>query len=231
MEGTSNKQVTLSKKDKAIIRALEPVVEGVAEAFGSNCEVVLHSLEDLSRSVIKIVNGHVTRRKVGSPLTDLGVEILKKAGSLEKDVIGSYYSKLDDGRVLKSVTMLVRNSQGKPIAIICINIDVSVPFLDFLRGFMPEGSESLENVVEHFPSTLKELVSRTLEMVMTHVNSQREVSPSEKNKAIVMELYKRGMFNVRGVIDIVAKKMGISRYTVYNYIREARGEAEEGLEF
>ena len=226
-----NKVTTLNKNDKAILTALQPVLDGVGEALGSNCEVVLHSLQDMSRSVIKIVNGHVTGRKVGSPLTDFGIEILRKAGSLEKDVIGSYYSKLDDGRVLKSVTMLVRNTQGKPIGVMCINIDVSVPFIDFLTGFLPSGSESFENVVEHLPSTLNELVNRTLETVMTRVNTQRGVSPTEKNKMIVMELYKREMFNVKGVIDIVAKQMGVSRYTVYNYIREAKVEAEEGLEF
>jgi len=38
----------------------------------------------------------------------------------------------------------------------------------------------------------------------------------------VAELYRRGIFKVTGAIDIAAKTMGISRYTLYNYIREAR---------
>jgi len=208
---------------------LETVVEGVAEAFGSNCEVVLHCLEDLGHSVVKIENGYVTGRKVGSPLTDFGIEILEKADSLQRDVIGCYYGKTSDGRPLRSVTILIRNTSRKPIGIMCINIDLSVPLVDFIRGFSPVGGEpSPDDVVERFPSTLNELVSRTLETVMTRVSNQRGVSPSDKNKAIVVELYKRGMFNVRGVIDIAAKKMGISRYTVYNYIREAKlGAGEE----
>jgi predicted transcriptional regulator YheO len=219
-------KVKLTNEDKRILHALGTTVEGVAEAFGRNCEVVLHSLEDVSHSVIKIVNGHVTGRKVGSPLTDFGMEILEKADSLEKDVLDSYYSKLDDGRMLKCVTMLIRNTQSKPIGVMCINIDVSVPLLDFLRGFLPKRSESSKDEAEHFPSTPKELLNRILEKVMTDINIQTDVSASEKNKAIVRELYKRGMFNVRGAIDIVAQKMGVSRYTVYNYIREARVKVE-----
>lgn len=223
-------EIRLNKMDKAILRALEVVVEGVAKAFGSNCEVVLHCLEDMSHSVVKIANGHVSGRGVGSPLTDFGIEILKKADSLEKDVIGSYYSKLDNGKTLKSVTMLIRNTQGKPIGFLCINIDLSAPLLNVLNEFSPTSGESpLETVIEHFPLTMKDLIGRTLEMVMTEVNNQRKVSPPEKNKMTIMELYKRGVFNVKGAIELVAKEMGVSRYTVYNYLREARFEAEEGM--
>lgn len=222
-------KVRLKNKDKPIFHALETVVEGIAEVFGSNCEVVLHSLEDISHSVVKITNGHVTGRKVGSPLTDFGVEILGKTDSLERDVIGSYYSKLDNGRLLKSVSMLIRNAQGKPVGFLCINIDLSVPLLVFLEEFLPRDSESPENMAEHFPLTVKDLVSKMLEMVMTAVSNQREVSPFEKNKMAVQELYKRGIFNVRGAIDLAAKEMGISRYTIYNYIRETRVKAGEEL--
>jgi len=222
----SSSKIRLSKEDKTIFRNLEAIVEGVAEVFGGSCEVVLHSLEDTSRSVVKI-NGNVTGRKVGSPLTNFLAEILKKADSLEKDVIGSYYNKLDDGRLLKSVSTLIRNTHGKPIGFMCINIDLSAPLLDFLTGFLPMRGESSKNIIEHFPITIKELISRTLEMVMTDVNNRREVPPSERNKLITQELYKRGLFNVRGAIDLVAKEMGVSRYTVYNYIREAKVEIGE----
>jgi len=223
-------EVKLNSNDRAILSILETVVGGVAEAFGHNCEVVLHSLEDLSHSCIKIEHSHVTGRRVGSPLTDFGIKILKKADSLESDVVGSYYSKLDDGRTLRSVTILIRNTQGKPIACMCINIDLSVPFLELIRGLLPTGDESsAESIVEHFSLTMDDLVRRTLEMAMADVNKQKEISPSEKNKMIVQQLYERGTFNVKGAIDVVAKEMGISRYTVYNYIREAKIKLGEHL--
>ena len=214
----------MNKKDREIFRSLEVVVEGIGLAFGNNCETVLHSLEDTSHSIVKIVNGHVTGRKVGSPLTDFGIEILKKAHALEKDVIGVYYSKLDDGRQLKSVTILIRNTQGKPIGFMCINIDLSIPLLDFLKEFLPKTDEFSNNIVEHFPLGVKDLIFIILEKVMNNVNIQREISFSEKNKMIVLELYKREVFNVKGVVDLVAKELGISRYTIYNYLREAKSQ-------
>jgi len=215
------------KKNALILHTLEEVVDFVAEAFGSKCEVALYSLEDLSHAVVKIANGHVTGRKVGSPMTDFGIEMLKEAKSSGKDMVGSHYSQLDDGQLLKSTSMMVRNGQGEPVGMLCINIDLSVPLLDFVRGFLPKSGELPEKIVEHFPATLDELVERTLETVMSRVNGERGISPSDKNKAIVAELCQRRMFRVAGVIDILAKKMGISRYTVYNYIREARLEVGE----
>lgn len=225
--GKSNYKTKLSEEDKANFRNLETIVDGMAKVFGSNCEVVLHSLEDTSHSVIKIVNGKVTGRKVGSPLTDFLAELLKKADSLEKDAIGCYYNKLDDGRLLKSVSVLLRNTKGKPVGFLCVNIDLSAPLLDFVAGFMPASREPSKDIIEHFPITLTDLVARTLEMVMADVNNRRGVSPSEKNKLIIQELYKKGLFNVRGAIDLAAKEIGVSRYTVYNYIREAKVEIGE----
>jgi predicted transcriptional regulator YheO len=218
----------LSNSDKAILRSLKTITKGVAEVFGSNCEVVLHSLEDPAHSIINIENGYITGRKIGSPLTDFAIEILEKAGASTSDVIGSYYGETGDGRPLKSVTMLIRGSSGKPIGFMCINIDLTVTLLDFLKEFSPVTNEaSSKSIVERFPSTLDDLVQKSVDAVMTGVSTRREVSPSEKNRVVISELHRRGIFNMRGAVDIVAKQMGISRYTVYNYIRDARLEHEE----
>jgi predicted transcriptional regulator YheO len=218
-------RVRLSQSDKALLHAYEPVVEGIAKAFGSNCETVLHSLEDPKHSCIKIENGYITGRKVGSPLTDLALEVLDKANSIKSDIVGSYYNKTDDGRPLKSATILIRNSAGKLIGFMCINIDLSVPLVDFMKGFLPGVHDfAEENVSEHFPGNVDDLVGKTIELIMTGINLKRQISSTEKNKLIVKELHARGLFNVRGIIDVVAKQMGTSRYTVYNYLREAKLE-------
>ncbi len=55
--------VRFTKEDEQILQAVEPIVDGIAELFGSNCEVVLNSLKDISRSVVKIVNGQLLEGK------------------------------------------------------------------------------------------------------------------------------------------------------------------------
>ena len=186
----------LDKENEPLRRTLETVVDCVATVFGNNCEVVLHSFEDLGHTVTKIANGHVTRRKVGSPMTDFGLEIISKADTLGKDVVGSYYTQLDDGRQLKSASMLVRDSRGKLIGMLCINMDLSVPLWDFAKQMVQDETRLAGQPVEHFPTSLDDLMEKTFEAVMSRVTNPRKVSPAGKNKAnkaVVEELYQRGI--------------------------------------
>jgi len=155
--------IVLNMESNAIFQLLEKVVEGVARAFGSNCEVVLHSVEDLRHSVVKIVNGHVTGRTEGSPMTDYGLKLLSEADSLGDDVIGVYNTRADDGRLLKSVSILLRNNAGDIIGIMCINIDLTVPLLDFVKEFSTSTDVNYEKAIEHFPATLDELMNETFD--------------------------------------------------------------------
>ena len=214
--------VRLSAADRSILAALEPVVDAVATLFGEHCEVLIHSLEDLSHSVIKIRNAAVTGRNPGSPMTDLGMKVLRNSETSESDVIGSYYSKTNDGKTLKSVTALIRNGT-KPIGILCINVNLSAPLFDILQHFLPAGAEARQDdSPEHFVMSSDELVRRSLDTTVAQIGARREISQQAKNKLIVGELNEQGIFDVKGAVDIVAKELGVSRYTIYNYIREAR---------
>jgi predicted transcriptional regulator YheO len=220
--------VKLSNSDKEVLNSLRVVVEGIARFFGKNCEVALHSLEDIRHSIIDIANGHVTGRNIGSPLTDFAMELLKKADSTGKDVTDSYYTRLEDGRILRSVTMIIRNIEGKPIGLMCINVDLSVPLIDVITEFLSyDGKFPPERTVEHFSSNVEDLIHTTLQVVTDDVNGRSGIPLSERGKVIVAELYTRGIFNIKGALDLVAKEIGVSRYTVYNYIREAKMEIRE----
>ena len=208
--------------DRIILETLANALDGVAVAIGSNCEVVLHDLEDLSKSIIHINNGHVTGRHVGSPITNFGIEVLEKAKLEQTDVVGPYFIKLDDGRTLRCVTNLIRNPAGKAIGMLCVNIDISVPMLDFFTNLLDIPNGNSDSPTEHFSSTPKDLVSRALSAARETLSKKNKISPAESGKIIVEYLYRQGIFNVRGAADMVAEECGISRGTVYNYLREVK---------
>lgn len=216
--------VTLCSADRTILRSMEPVVDAIARLFGSHCEVLLHSLEDLSNSVIKIANGHVTGREVGAPVTDLAMRVLRDARSSETDVVGPYTTKSRDGRTMRSVTSVVRGVTGRPIGFVCVNMDMSAPLVEVLTDLVREslddtGGESPET----FATSSEELVHRSVAEVLGSIGPERQLSPVAKNKLIVRELLDRGIFDIRGAVDHVAREMGLSKYTIYNYLRELRG--------
>lgn len=69
-------QRPFDQTDFDILKSYEAVVDGLAMLIGSHCEIVLHSLQDLKCSAIRIANGEHTGRQIGSPITDLALRML-----------------------------------------------------------------------------------------------------------------------------------------------------------
>ena len=51
-------ELVLTKTERAILASYQTMLDGLALYLGDGYELVLHSLEDLSHSVIKIINGY-----------------------------------------------------------------------------------------------------------------------------------------------------------------------------
>ena len=209
--------------DRNIIRSKEVIVDGIAAIFGSSCEVVLHSLEDIGQSVVKIVNGINTGRSVRSPITVDALAQLHDIARQENGDVRSTYKRTADGILLKSTSMVIRNGNMQPIGMLCININMSAPAVDFLQAFIPVGNEG-NAVGEHFPTSVDDLVENTVDRTIQEVNSNQQLSNKVKNKHIIMALYDKGIFDIKESVPTVARKLGVSRHTVYLYIRQRRVE-------
>ncbi|MFP3700697.1 PAS domain-containing protein, partial [Burkholderia sp. SIMBA_013] len=79
-------QRPFEQSDYDILKSYEAVVDGLAMLIGSHCEIVLHSLEDLKCSAVRIANGEHTGRKVGSPITDLALRMLHDMHGADSNV-------------------------------------------------------------------------------------------------------------------------------------------------
>ncbi|GHV63537.1 hypothetical protein AGMMS49587_13890 [Spirochaetia bacterium] len=215
---------SITVKDRQLLDSVKPIVDGIAAFLGENCEVVLHSFESLDCSVIHIANSHVTGRSLGSPITDLGMKILRESTETSKNVTDCYYSKTTDGKTLRSITIMIRNPSDKPIGMICINLNMDVPLLSMINTLAVPQTENPVNP-ENFVANLDELIMTTLRETITTINGHHDIPNHGKNKIIVYELIKKGMFDIRGAIDIVARELSVSRYTIYNYIREHKSHS------
>lgn len=219
---------TSSEKSRALIARYGCVVDGIARALGPSCEVVLHSIDDIGQSVVKIVNSHITGRSIGAPVTDLGLRVLEKAKTGGDDVVGPYFSEIDS-KSLRSVTVLLRDDQGEPIGFLCMNMDLTAPFADIARAYLPEPLERREaapdQLVEHFPASIRDLVKQAL-------SASGDIGGSDRTRRMIEELNKKGIFVIKGAVEIAAEELGVSRHTIYYHLRDLRrpdGEpGEEG---
>lgn len=74
----SEYNVPFTDEDHRILSSCVTLVEGLADYLGGGYEIVLHSLEDVEHSVVKIINGHHTGRTTGAPITDLALSMLSR---------------------------------------------------------------------------------------------------------------------------------------------------------
>jgi predicted transcriptional regulator YheO len=207
------------------------VVEGISNIFGKHCEVVLHDLRHPEQSIVAIANGHVTGRKIGAPVIggpvdDEGLKtILDKAET--QSVIGNYQSFTRDGRPLKSTTVIFRNTKGIPIVALCINLELTdvigtKGILDELCAIESKSEkggvelEKSESSPEDITAIVKSIIDEATESL------QKPIHLSEKSDKVnaVKTMHDRGLFLLKGGVEYAAKGLGVTRFTIYNYLKE-----------
>ena len=125
--------IELTPTDRQILNSYALMLDGLGAYLGEGYELVLHSLESLDHSVIKIINGHYTGRKEGSPITDLALKML---GELEKDpgrTVSPYYNRNKTGSVLRSCTIPITGEHGRIIGLLCMNFHMEIPLSNILQ--------------------------------------------------------------------------------------------------
>ena len=197
---------------------LLPLVEGVVKLFYPYAEGAVH---DLTQGKIVALYNNISRRKVGDPsaVTELGVEAKDFP-----DVFDPYYKTNWDGRRLKCTSVTIRDDAGKPIGLVCINFDTSV-----LEGLNLQLEKLLSltnkhgvNPVEQFSDNWQQQVS---DFIMAYAQSHNiaiHAMSTEQKAALVSEMYDHALFNYRDAAAYVAKQLGVSRTTVYNYLKKGK---------
>jgi len=207
-----------------ILKSMIPMVEGIANTFGKNCEVILHDIRYPQSSIVAIANGHVTGRTVGSPMSEYGLATLRK-GQFDKPIV-NYSKKTKDGKLLKSTSLFVKDEKGALIGFLCINYDISE--LTIAKNIINDITSIIdtvdftENSEESYGSTVNEMLSSIVNKTLESVGKPVAFISKEEKVSIVQMLDEKGVFLIKGAIDYVAKVLCVSRYTVYNYLDEIR---------
>ncbi len=215
--------VVFTPEDRLILESYKTVVEGLAEYLGDGYELVLHSLENLDHSVIKIINGHYTGRKEGAPVTDLALAMLNRIETEGLSGHIAYFTHNKKGEPLKSSTITIKGTKGKVIGLLCINFYLNTSVESFVSGFQPKSCErNFED--ENYADNPQELVNRAVTAAIAKVEADRTVLPSLKKRAVIGLLEEEGIFQFKDSVPFVADILGLSRNTVYLHLRNLRKE-------
>ena len=240
-----------------IIQSLAQLVEPLASLM-ADCEVVVHDLSQVPNTIVAIAGG-LTGRKVGDPATDV---LLKQMAEGRVRTMVNYSSVLPDGRRIRCATIAVKDSQGNPVAALCINSNVEIwsgllkicqqmlygsvdassepkseaeldEDLDQNQQHGAEkaasetgqigqgaGSAEADSTGEAFVHNLDDLANIVLDRAVASQGVPVELMTKSHKKEVIRQAKEQGFFFLRDAAETLADRLQISRFTVYNYLKE-----------
>jgi len=206
---------------------LRELAQGIAAQFGERCEVVVHDWsQPYERTIVHIEHGHVTGRKVGDPGTNLGLEVMR--GTSEGGHRQNYVTRTKDGRLLRSTSIYLKNDAGTAIGALCINFDISelLAAEKALQGLV--GMQELPPVQESFVSNVGDLLDSLIQEAEDAVGRPPALMSREERIRFIALLDRKGAFLIKKAGEKVCAYLGISKYTLYSDLEEAKATDAEG---
>lgn len=218
------------------------LVDFLGKSLGPDYEVVLQDLTDNSNAIVAIANNHISGRRIGSPLTNAALQMLSSRAYESTDFLCNYKGIAENGHVLRSSTMFIRDDEGQPIALLCINFDDSryqelsqklrtiIHPDDFERNMLEldktisvsqeEALEQYSSITENFPMDIPTLMQKIFDDCTCNLETPVDRLNQYERKDVIAKLKEQGLFQLKGAISFVAKKFSCSTATVYRYLSE-----------
>ncbi len=192
----------------------------IAETFGRNCETVVHDFSDSECRLVAIYNNHVSGRSADSTETIYGVtisslDIKELAPDRDYNNIIVYTR---DGRKIKTSSI---NFIGPGYHyVLGINFDLTPIhtaadlLADLLRG---DGDFSETDLAS---KKIEDLFERCVSRMGKPVESMTRA----ERKQLTSILEESGFFSIQKAVPYAAERLGVTRYTIYNYLKQIRPE-------
>ena len=210
---------------KQIFSLLGRVADAIVHTFGQHSEVVVHDMANPNRSLVHIA-GNVTGRSTGSPITNFGLKLLSLQDNGE-DVHG-YQTKFQDKSVVSS-TVCIKDDNNKIIGFLCINFDITklLQAQCSLIGYGLQHKELFDEARESLADLTVKTVESTINDVLAEMKRDPRLMTFKERLAFIKLLDKHKFFSMKGAVVEVASVLGVSRYTIYNYLRRTGARVTE----
>ncbi len=221
-----------------LLRQYARLTEFLGRALGPDYEVALHDLTDTNRSLIAIANGHISGRKVGAPLTNRALSILRDKSYEKTDYRIHDYGLSINGKELRSNTMFIKQD-GRLIGMLCINFDDSRyreaagrilglchPDAFFAPADTPDEA-SARPAPETFSNSADALAAEAIRRELDRLGVTAERLTAEERLQIIAALEAAGIFLIKGVVKDVAAGLDCSQASVYRYLSQIKASAEQ----
>ncbi|MEQ9116523.1 MAG: PAS domain-containing protein [Rickettsiales bacterium] len=200
---------------KAEFKHYKFLIEALGKLLYPFAEIVLH---DLTNGKIKYILNSFSKREVG----DLSYVDIKGLNFNEKNIIGPYEKINYDGRKLKSISIVIKDLRGKSSGLLCINLDISIfdKYKYILDTFLNQHNLEDENTKILFKDDLYEKIHIFIKNYCFQTKMDVNALTRSQKKSLILKLKQEGALNKKNGPIYVARILGISRATIYNYLKK-----------
>ncbi len=225
-----------------ILQQYSVIVEFLGKALGPHYEVVLHDLSSKDLAIAAIANGHISGRKVGGPLTDAALRMLSSRAYETDDYLCNYKGIAQNGHVLRSSTMFIRDEDGTPVGLLCVNFD-DYHYKELVESLLstihpesflkqhpansrpilekaPDPQEASVPITENFSMDIPSLMEKIFHDATAALTTPIDRLNQSERREIVSRLSEQGLFQLKGAVSFVARKFSCSNATIYRYLSE-----------
>lgn len=203
-------------EQRLLLDQLKQIANGLSKTFAPFCEVVVHDLLEPAHAILAIHN-NLSGRTVGNPATELGLARILNP-DLEQ-VIANYPNRFADGRQVKSTSIGIKDSKGRYIAALCMNIDLTMfqGFQGMLNEFVSVRVSAPAN--ENLDPSGAEKIRERIDQFAARLATTPRALKSDERRALMKELKSAGLLELRRSAGTVAAHLGVSRAAVYSYAK------------
>lgn len=227
---------------ESMIQQYSILVDFLGHALGSDYEIVLHDLENPKRSIAAIANSHISGRGIGSPLTDTALSLITQKKYTDSDFLVNYKGVTKDGNVIRSSTMFIKDGEGIPVGLLCINFDDS-RFIDlhdqllsiahplsFLKKYSTHTIRDIDsydleptaNLTENMPTDINSLMRTIYQNTVSELNIPVDRLNQDERLKIIENLHEKGFFKLKGSVQYAARHLQCSTSSIYRYINNIK---------
>ncbi|MFP6799623.1 MAG: PAS domain-containing protein [Pseudomonas sp.] len=195
------------------------IADAIATLFFPHAEVVLHNLR--TQKVDYIAN-NISKRVIGD---DAALEDML-SGEVDERTIGPYEKLNWDGQKIRSVSSVLRDASGTPIAVLCINLNISMfetakQALDLFLS----SSKLVPQPDALFRDDWQERINTFLHSWLRQRQLGLNLLTREHKRELVEALHAEGAFKGKSAANYIANVLNMGRATVYKHLKEIKGEA------
>ncbi len=201
---------------------LDRTARGIAEMFGSSCETLVQNMSDPSHPILSIYNGQVSGREVGSTADIMGSTRLIDETAMTTDFVNLYATTPSGAQIKSSTFHMIGEDYNLALG---INFDyTSLVFANRILVDLMSADADLQSALwRGGDNGLTQIFDECLTAIGKPVNA---LTKADRVKIVAL-LDQKNAFSFRKSVPYVAKRLQVSRYTVYKYLDQLGAQQEE----